>query len=136
MACKQEISAYEKKIENWSCSVKSKLSGNTASTPKVRFRFPLLVDCFYFITRGWTWVAIIYIENASGWLLKCIISRLELLKSIEFGHVHLLICSIIVEIRPSYWIRTSLQKSRRWTLSCRGQEVFMEAGTNMTTKPS
>lgn len=33
--CRQEIRAYEKKIENWSRSVKSDPSGNTASTPKV-----------------------------------------------------------------------------------------------------
>lgn len=33
--CRQEIRAYEKKIENWSCSVKSDPSGNSASTPKV-----------------------------------------------------------------------------------------------------
>uniref|UniRef100_H3CC04 Coiled-coil domain containing 112 n=1 Tax=Tetraodon nigroviridis TaxID=99883 RepID=H3CC04_TETNG len=35
-ACRQEIRAYEKKIENWSCCVKSDPSGNTTSPPKTK----------------------------------------------------------------------------------------------------
>ncbi|XP_056888761.1 coiled-coil domain-containing protein 112-like [Takifugu flavidus] len=34
--CRQELRAYEKKIENWSHSVKSDPKGNTASSPKTK----------------------------------------------------------------------------------------------------
>lgn len=99
--CRQEIRAYEKKIENWSCSVKSDHKGTTASSPKVWFSFPLVFmqlkeDRHVYIVGGYILHRkhfrhhVLASEMYNHWKL------LEMIKSVEFKNIHPLICGIIV----------------------------------------
>lgn len=165
--CRQEITAYEKKIENWSLASKSNPKLPTAPTVKVSYLCFLRFNV-YAMKRWCVWVKslrvrliVINIYHKKVLILlspkthiytqHCVLNDLKVFiishktsrqkipcdkMHLEFWLIQHFIHSIMFSLRPNLQTETSLQRSERWRLSCRGQEALMAAGTHMTTKPS
>ncbi|MEQ2205068.1 hypothetical protein XENOCAPTIV_024454, partial [Xenoophorus captivus] len=105
--CSQEVTAYEKKTENWSLPFNSNPKLPAAPALKVWLSGNLHHSVFSLLS-------VTHLNKGKGWRAK------------------FFVCSL----RPNPPTETYRQRSKLWRISCRRQKVLMEAGTNWITKRS